>query len=230
MYVKVVGPCASGKSVLTARLRELGFDAHSAAQDHSYVPDMWLRLNPPDVLIYLDVTVEAARQRGHVGAGWDQSYLDQQHERLRHARVHCDLYLPTDSLSEEGVLTHVVEFLRQLQGSPGLRYNELGIDGTSSAGRAVGRTAKEATMSEPRAIGSVIHYWSRLSVAGVDLSDSLRTDDWVYFRGATTDFQQRVTSMQLNHRFINEAHAGQQIGVLVAEKVRVGDTVYLLED
>jgi putative protease len=85
-------------------------------------------------------------------------------------------------------------------------------------------------MSEPRAIGSVIHYWSGLSVAGVELSGSLRMDDSVYFRGATTDFQQQVTSMQLNRRFINEAHAGQQIGILVAEKVRVGDTVYLLED
>jgi putative protease len=55
-------------------------------------------------------------------------------------------------------------------------------------------------------------------------------DDWVYFRGATTGFQQRVTSMQLNHRFVNEAHAGQQIGILVADKVRVGDTIFLLED
>ena len=85
-------------------------------------------------------------------------------------------------------------------------------------------------MSEPRAIGSVIHYWSRLGVAGVELTDSLKMDDWVYFRGATTDFQQRVTSMQLNHRFVNEAFEGQQIGILVADKVRVGDSVYLLED
>ncbi len=85
-------------------------------------------------------------------------------------------------------------------------------------------------MSEPRAIGSVIHYWSRLGVAGVELSDSLKMDNWVQFRGATTDFQQRVTSMQLNHRFVNEAFEGQQIGILVADKVRVGDTVFLLED
>lgn len=85
-------------------------------------------------------------------------------------------------------------------------------------------------MSEPRPIGKVIHYWTRLEVAGVELSDSLRMDDWIHFRGATTDFQQRVTSMQLNRRFINEAHAGQQIGILVADRVRVGDTVFLLED
>ncbi len=114
MRIKVVGPCASGKSLLAARLRELGYRASSAAQDHSYVPDMWQRLNPPDVLIYLDLTLETAWQRGHIGFGWDQNYLDKQHHRLRHARAHCDLYLPTDDLTEEEVLGHVLDFLQQL--------------------------------------------------------------------------------------------------------------------
>lgn len=85
-------------------------------------------------------------------------------------------------------------------------------------------------MTEGRAIGQVIHYWTRLGVAGVELRDTLKMDDWVRFRGASTDFQQRVTSMQLNHRFVNQAHAGQQVGILVADRVRTGDTVFLLED
>jgi thymidylate kinase len=112
MRIKVVGPCASGKSKLAARLRALGYDAHPAAQDHSYVPDMWQRLNPPDLLIYLDVTLEAAHRRGRTGSGWDQAYLDEQHRRLRHARAHCDLYLPTETLSEEEVLARVLDFLQ----------------------------------------------------------------------------------------------------------------------
>jgi hypothetical protein len=109
--IKVVGPCASGKSTLVAGLRRLGYDARSAAQDHSFVPDMWQRLNPPDLLVYLDVTIETTRQRGRAGLGWDQRYLDEQHERLRHARTHCDLYLPTDGLSQAEVLERVVEFV-----------------------------------------------------------------------------------------------------------------------
>ena len=112
MRIKVVGPCASGKSVLVARLQRLGYDAGSAAQDHSFVPDMWQRLNPPDVLVYLDVSVEEARNRGRMGMGWDQGYWDEQHHRLRHARLHCDFYLPTDGLSEEQVLDRVLQFLR----------------------------------------------------------------------------------------------------------------------
>lgn len=120
MRIKVVGPCASGKSALAARLRALGYDAHSAAQDHSYVPDMWQRINPPDLLLYLDVSLQEARNRGRTGAGWDQDYLDKQHHRLRHARAHCDFYLQTDGLSEDNVLQITLDFLRHFaSGEPG---------------------------------------------------------------------------------------------------------------
>jgi hypothetical protein len=101
--------------MLAAGLRELGYDATSAAQDHSYVPDMWQRLNPPDLLVYLDVTLEAARNRGRIGLGWDEGYLEQQRFRLRHARVHCDLYLATDDLTEEMVLKRVLDFLQRAE-------------------------------------------------------------------------------------------------------------------
>jgi hypothetical protein len=113
MRIKVVGPCASGKSALVAGLRGLGYNASSAAQDHSFVPDMWRRINPPDLLVYLDVTLEAAQRRGRMGMGWSQSYLDEQHHRLRHARAHCDLYLATQDLSQPEVMVRVVRFLEQ---------------------------------------------------------------------------------------------------------------------
>jgi len=111
MRIKVAGPCASGKSTLAARLRALGYDASSTAQDHSYVPDMWQRLNPPDLLVYLDLSLATAHRRGRTG--WDQAYLDEQKHRLRHARAHCDLYIATDDLTEDQVLALVVDFLSQ---------------------------------------------------------------------------------------------------------------------
>jgi chloramphenicol 3-O-phosphotransferase len=115
MFIKVVGPCASGKTVLARRLQELGYDASSAAQEHSYLPDMWQRLNPPDILIYLDVGLEEARKRGRSGTGWNQAHLDAQHHRLRHARAHCDLYLPTDNLTEDEVVAQVIRFLSHIE-------------------------------------------------------------------------------------------------------------------
>ena len=124
MRIKVVGPCAAGKSVLAAGLRSLGYDALSAAQDHSYVPDMWQRINPPDILIYLDVTIETAQERGRRGMGWDQAYLDAQHHRLRHARKHCDLYLPTDGVTEQEILERAADFLRGLASGPEVQDEE----------------------------------------------------------------------------------------------------------
>lgn len=112
MRIKVAGPCASGKTTLAQRLRELGLDAGSTAQDHSYVPDMWRRINPPDLLVYLDVSLDAVHRRGRTGMGWDQDNLDRQNHRLRHARAHCDFYVSTDDLTEEQVLARVLEFLK----------------------------------------------------------------------------------------------------------------------
>ena len=63
--IKLVGVCASGKSTLLHTLRAAGFDVLPCAQEHSYVPDLWRRLHPPDLLIFLDAqpaTVAHRRQ------------------------------------------------------------------------------------------------------------------------------------------------------------------------
>ena len=114
MRILIVGPCASGKSTLERRLCEVGYDAHSAAQEHSYVPTMWCRLHKPDVLIYLDANLATIEQRS--ATHWKPRDLEQLRERLRHARAHCDFYLATDGLSEEEVLELVVQYLEERQG------------------------------------------------------------------------------------------------------------------
>jgi ribose 1,5-bisphosphokinase PhnN len=103
--VVVVGPDAAGKTELVQRLRRLGYNAHSCAQDHSYVPDMWRRLARPDFLIYLDARLETIARRRRID--WGQERLDQLNARLAHARAHADLLLPTDDLTPPQVLAHV---------------------------------------------------------------------------------------------------------------------------
>ncbi len=49
MRVVIVGPCASGKSVLVEGLTRLGYDAQACAQEHSYLPTMW-QMDQPDLL------------------------------------------------------------------------------------------------------------------------------------------------------------------------------------
>ena len=103
--VVVVGPDAAGKTELVRRLRALGYNAHSCAQDHSYVPDMWQRVARPDFLVYVDARLETIARRRAID--WGQKRLDELNARLAHARAHCDLYLPTDDLEPTDVVDRV---------------------------------------------------------------------------------------------------------------------------
>jgi len=78
-------------------------------------------------------------------------------------------------------------------------------------------------------IGKVTHYFSRICVAGIELSDELTVGDAILIKGATTYFQQKVESMQLDKENIVKGEPGQLIGIAVQEKVRPGDTVYKVE-
>ncbi|MBS1253150.1 MAG: hypothetical protein MAG451_02198 [Anaerolineales bacterium] len=108
--IAVVGPCGSGKSTLTRQLKARGFRVHEPAQEHSGVPDMWQRLTDPDVLIYLDAELSTIAQRRRIQ--WGQGYLDKLNRRLRHARRHAHLYLPTDGLTPAEILDRVEHFLQ----------------------------------------------------------------------------------------------------------------------
>jgi len=109
LRVAVVGPCSAGKSTLAKTLKSLGYDIRQPAQEHSYVPDMWLRISQPDILIYLDVDyVNTVQRRPY--ADDQQRYLTQQ-QRLAHARQWCDFYLDTSSLTPTQVSDAVMHFL-----------------------------------------------------------------------------------------------------------------------
>lgn len=112
--IKVVGVSAAGKSTLVEALRRLGYDARPASQEHSQIPDMWRRIRPPTVLIYLDADVETQRRR-RPDVSWDEAWLAVERERLAHARAHADLYIDTRDKSKEQVLARVLAFL-QAQG------------------------------------------------------------------------------------------------------------------
>ncbi len=78
-------------------------------------------------------------------------------------------------------------------------------------------------------IGKVANYFSRLNVAAIKLTESLRVGDTISIEGATTNFEQTVESMQIQNESIEEANAGDEIGIKVGDKVREGDRVYLIK-
>ncbi len=75
-------------------------------------------------------------------------------------------------------------------------------------------------------IGTVTHYFNHLNVAVLTLEQDLRLGDLVQFLGASTDFGQEVTSMQIDHQPVSEVAAGQEVAVRVRRRVRRGDFVY----
>jgi deoxyadenosine/deoxycytidine kinase len=109
LLIGVVGPCSAGKTTLIASLADQGLRARHIAQEHSYIPDMWRRLVKPGVLIYLDVSYDVSMKRRLL----DMSATDfaKQCERLVHARQHADLFIQTDSLSPQDVLTLALDFI-----------------------------------------------------------------------------------------------------------------------
>lgn len=108
--VGVVGPCSSGKSTLVRELRKAGYTVREIRQEHSVAPKMWKLFANPDLLIYLDVSMDAAAQR----EGLDQPsswWAEEREVRLAHARAHCDLYVDTTDLTPDVVVARVLRFL-----------------------------------------------------------------------------------------------------------------------
>lgn len=77
-------------------------------------------------------------------------------------------------------------------------------------------------------VGKVTHYYTRLGVAAVELTGELKLGDTIRILGHTTEFEQAVHSMQLEHENIAVGQAGQLIGLEVVERVRPGDKVFKL--
>lgn len=75
-------------------------------------------------------------------------------------------------------------------------------------------------------IGSIRHYYSKIGVAVIDLTAKVAVGDTIRIKGVTSDFRQKVDSMQIEHANVQDAGAGQSIGLKVTDKVREGDLVY----
>jgi putative protease len=88
---------------------------------------------------------------------------------------------------------------------------------------------EEVWVNIMKKVGVVDHYYSQISVALVALSGDLAVGDKIRIKGATTDFEQVVKSMQIEHKSINSAKKGQKIGLKVESQVRLNDEVFIEE-
>jgi hypothetical protein len=75
-------------------------------------------------------------------------------------------------------------------------------------------------------VGHITHFFSKINVAVLELTAPLAVGDRILIKGPTTDFEQTVDSMQIEHANIPKAEAGQSIGLKMAEHVKERDVVY----
>ncbi|MFQ6063940.1 MAG: translation elongation factor-like protein [Candidatus Bathyarchaeia archaeon] len=75
-------------------------------------------------------------------------------------------------------------------------------------------------------VGKVSHYFTKIGVAVINLTAPLSVGDRITIKGVTTDLEQTVDSMQIEHENVTTAKAGQSIGLKVKERVRESDVVY----
>lgn len=81
--------------------------------------------------------------------------------------------------------------------------------------------------SEEIQVGKVTHYFAKIRVAIIEVTDgSIKAGDEIHIKGSTSDFRQKVDSMQIEHENVEIAGQGQSIGVKVDEPVRANDLVY----
>ena len=79
---------------------------------------------------------------------------------------------------------------------------------------------------ELQEIGKVTHFFTKISVAVIELKASISAGDRILIKGPTTNLEQTVESMEIEHEGVTGAEAGQSIGMKMDDRVRENDTVY----
>jgi len=75
-------------------------------------------------------------------------------------------------------------------------------------------------------IGKVTHFFDHIGVAVLELTDVIRVGDMVHFLGHASDFKQEITSLQIEHQNVDEAHPGQDVAMKVVQKLHPHDAVF----
>ena len=81
--------------------------------------------------------------------------------------------------------------------------------------------------SKEKVLGKLAHFFDKISVAIIKVKNPFKVGDVVHIKGHTTDFVQRIESMQLEHENILKAKKGDEIGIKVKDYVRDHDIAYL---
>ena len=81
-------------------------------------------------------------------------------------------------------------------------------------------------------IGRVEDYFAHINVVAIEVNaEGIKVGDTLHFKGHTTDFSEKIISMQVDHKSVEEAPVGSDVGIKVKDRVRAHDHVFkVVED
>ena len=78
-------------------------------------------------------------------------------------------------------------------------------------------------------VGTVTHFFDHLSVAVLALTETVHVGDTLHFLGHSTDFKQEVTSLQIEHKAVDEAGPGADVAIKVAQRVHPNNSIFRVQ-
>lgn len=82
-------------------------------------------------------------------------------------------------------------------------------------------------MATETKLGHITHYFGKIMVAAIELTDGdLAVGDTIHIKGHTSDFNEKISAMQIEHVEVPKATKGQSIGIRISQHARVGDDVF----
>lgn len=75
-------------------------------------------------------------------------------------------------------------------------------------------------------VGTVVHFYDKISVAIIKLSKGLKQGDTIKFKRGEDEFEQKLASMEIEHKEIKSAKKGDEVGVKTDQAVRENTEVY----
>lgn len=82
---------------------------------------------------------------------------------------------------------------------------------------------------EEKPIGKVTHWYDKINVAVVELSAPLKKGDTVKIVRGDQEFEETVSSMQLDHKDVESAKKGDEVAIKLSQKTKEGAIVYRTE-
>jgi len=75
-------------------------------------------------------------------------------------------------------------------------------------------------------VGVIVHYYDKIGVAVVKVLTPIKVGDRIKISGHDKEFEQEIASMQVEHKNIDQAKKGDDVGLKVDQPVKDGDEVY----